>query len=455
MIPQTLAIFALFLVLALSRRTGGGALGVVVMSMLFWPEFLRIPFGLAAMSVPRLVALALLLRYLSSGAHRQISYGRADKLVVLIWCWTFMASLLAGADSAHVGQMIGRGFDTLLMYFIARIAIRGPTDLRDFYKGLAWVALVMCAVGVTEAITTRSPYSGMTSYMTWSWFDKEEEYRLGLLRAKASTATHIYFGMAMMLVLGMLWALRGYAHRRHLNMLSIPAALLAALSSMSSGPWLGCIQLVLLNLFAKRVSMIRPALGLILAAAIVMEIASNRHFYNLIDYLALDPHTAWYRTRLLEVAVSQWQDYWLLGVGANWPDHWAALLDGRNHIDIVNHFVLVALYGGIPAVTMYVATHVIAVRMAVNAWHSTHDTARRNVLFGMAATLISLDLASMSVGLFGPAILLSHILLGLMISLATWPDDSQLSDGNVSARDVMRDFESTGRLPDGLVNRYR
>lgn len=421
MIPQTLAILALFVSLALSRRTAGAALGVVVMSMLLWPEFLRIPFGPAAMSVPRLVALALFLKFLSRGAHRTIRYGRADKLVVLIWSWTFLASLMAGADSAHVGQMIGRGFDTLLIYFVARIAIRGTDDLRDFCKGLAWVAIAMCAAGVTEAVTTKSIYAGMTNYIGWSGFSKEPEYRIGLLRAKGSTATHIYFGMAMMLILGMLWSLREYAPIRALNKLSIPAALLASLSSMSSGPWMGCAQLALLNLFNRRVSLIRPALVLIFAAAVAMEVASNRHFYNLIDYLALDSHTAWYRTRLLEVAFSQWRDYWLIGVGTAWPTHWAALVDGRNHIDVVNHFVLIALYGGIPAVAMYLATHIIAVRMTVATWRTTEDTGRRSVLFGMAATLIALDLASMSVGLFGPALLLSHMLLGVLISLNDWP----------------------------------
>jgi len=36
-------------------------------------------------------------------------------------------------------------------------------------------------------------------------------------------------------------------------------------------------------------------------------------FYHLIDYLTLDPETAWYRTRLLEVAISNISEYWLLG----------------------------------------------------------------------------------------------------------------------------------------------
>ncbi len=419
MIPQTAAVLVFFLVLALSRRSGGGAVGVLIASMMLWPEYLRIPMGLAAMSVPRLVALALLIKFMGTGLHRKINFGKIDKIVISLWIWSILATALAGADAPQQIEIIGKGLDTALMYFIARIAIRGPKDLPGLYAGLAISAVVMGIVGAIETITTQSPYSSMSGYQAWtSGFDKGDEFRYGFLRAKGSTATHIYFGMAMVVILGMLWALRDYAGMKFYNLVSIPAAVIAILSSMSSGPWLGGIQLLIMNTFARKVSLIRPAIKLILLAFIAMELLSNRHFYNLIDYIALDPATAWYRTRLMEVAFSQWRDYWIVGVGSNWPNHWAALVDGRLHIDVVNHFILVALYGGIPAAVMYISTHVIAVRMVIRAWKNDPDKARRRLLFGLAATLMALDFSSLSVGLFGPVLLLSHILLGSIVSLA-------------------------------------
>jgi hypothetical protein len=418
-IPQTAAVLAFFLMLALSRRSGGAAVGVVIASMMLWPEYLRIPMGLAAMSVPRLIAIALLIKFMGKGLHRKINFGKIDKLVLSLWIWSILATALAGADAPQQTEIIGKGFDTVLMYFVARIAIRGPKDLPGLYVGLAISAVVLGIVGAIETNTTQSPYSSMSGYTVWtSQFEKGDEFRYGFLRAKGSTATHIYFGMAMMVILGMLWALREYAGMKFFNLVSIPAAVIAALSSMSSGPWLGCIELFVINSFVRRVSLIRPALKLIVLAFVAMELLSNRHFYNLIDYIALDPATAWYRTRLLEVAVSQWRDYWIVGVGSDWPHHWAALVDGRQHIDVVNHFLIVALSGGIPAAFMYISTHVIAVRMVINAWRDDSDNARRQLLFGMAATLVALDISSMSVGLFGPVLLLSNILLGATVSLA-------------------------------------
>lgn len=426
MIAVSLSIALVFTVLALTRRTAGAALGIVVLSMLFWPEYLRIPVGLADMSVPRLVGLALLLKYMSRGVHHRINSNRIDALVILLWLWTVFATAVAGASFSYIAQMIGRGFDTVLMYLVARMSLLDEGDARGFRVWIVVTAICMGLLGVYEALTASSPYQSLIQYRSWSWIDKPPEFRLGMLRAQASTSVSIYFGMSMVLVLGMLIALRSYADSVLCQRLAVLAAALAALSSLSSGPWLACAMLALFVLYERIPTLIRPSLWLVLALALTLEVVSNRHFYHLVDYLALNSATAWYRTRLIEVAITQWRDFWLVGVGAAWPHHWADYIDGRGHIDVVNHFLITALLGGVPAMLMYIATHVIAVRRAIHKWRDEADTARRTLLFGLVATLIALDLSTMSVGLFGPSLLLSHIVLGLMVSASdSWNQSSK------------------------------
>jgi hypothetical protein len=412
----TLAVAAIFSLLAVTQRNAGVAFGLLVMSVLIWPEFLRVPIAIIQMSVPRFVAIVLLFKYVAGGRGRTNGRSDVDRLVLSVWVWTVVASVLAGAEFSQTSQMIGRGLDTVLMYYVARMALSTDADMKGFYRVLAATAMLMCVLGVYEAITWKSPYHRFVDVA--ARIQGYSEIRFGMLRAQGSAQNSIYFGLAMSVILGMVWSFRGYTVSRTIGHLIALSALMAALSSLSSGPWLAVAALAVFNFYYQKVHWIKPTLWLLLVLATIVEVASNRHFYQLIDYLALDPHTAWYRTRLLEIAVSQWRDYWLVGVGSDWPHHWAGLLDGRQYIDVVNNFVIIALYGGAPALVLFVSGHVVAIKMAVKRLNGEIKVERRMIVFGLAATLLAIDFASLSVGLFGPSLLLSHIVLGLLVSLS-------------------------------------
>ena len=385
--------------------------------MMIWPEFLRIPIGPVQMSVPRILAVLLLIQFFARGLNQRFRFNKIDLIVILIWVWTVFATIAVGGEFSQASQMIGRGLDTVLMYFVARLAFMQTSEIERLFRWLAYTALIMCAFGVYEAVTWSSPYSAFTGGN--HRIEGYSEIRFGLLRAQVSTQVSIYFGMAMMLLTGFIWSVRGYVRNKRMFRLSLIASALATLSSLSSGPWIAFFALVGVNVYYKFTRWIKPTLVVIFCLAVFLELASNRHFYHLIDYLAIDPHTAWYRTRLMEIAVSQMSDYWLFGVGSNWPHHWAALLDGRAHIDVVNNFIVVALYGGLLALVMFITTHVLAIKHTVKAFKAEQSEPRKQLLFSLAATLIALDLSSLSVGLFGPALLLSSILLGLLVSSTT------------------------------------
>ncbi len=413
----TLLFAGIFSTYVIITRNTGAAVGAVVFSMMIWPEYMRIFIGPVAISIPRLAALFLLLRLLSKAKYRKIKKNSVDVLVFVLWLWIIFATFIEGSESSYTNQMIGRGLDTVLMYYIARLSFHDVDDLKSFYGWLAITAISMCVIGVIESTTSYSPYSSLSQYKEWSFIAKANEYRLGLLRAKASTSVHIYFGMAMMLITGLLWSLRNYVDNKKIYKIVILSSFVAALTSMSSGPWLACAFLIICGLFEKRTKYIKHVLKLLLFMAIFMEIASNRHFYNLIDYLALNSNTAWYRTRLLEVAFSNLNEFWLFGVGSTMPFHWGQQLDGRGHVDIVNHYLMVALYGGLPAVFMYIFIHVKIIKNAIKARAISMDKNQRSLLFGLLAAIIALDISSLSVSLFGPALLLNYILLGVTVTM--------------------------------------
>jgi len=416
MTSLTVFIAITFSVLVISRKNNGTGLGLIVMSMLVWPEYLRVPLGLAEMSVPRVVGLVLIAKIYLSGQHRRVPSCIVDKLILFVWLYSLFASMVSDASTAQLIQMIGRFFDTILMYFIARWSLQSEDDIKALYVPLAITAIVMGGIGCYETVTTYSPYSQMISYRAWSWINKPPEFRYGFLRAQASTSVPIYFGMAMMLIVGMLWSLKVYVKNKFFHFLAVLCAVLGTLSSMSSGPWIGCFMLFALGAYQKNIKYIKPSLYLLLFFAVFVEVASNRHFYNMIDYIALNSQTAWYRTRLIEIAVGHLHEFWLLGFGSDWPHHWAAELDGRKHIDVVNHFLIVALSGGLPAMLGYILSHCFAVKMAIKSWKKSTEYSQKKLIFIITATLVALDLSSLSVGLYGPPLLISFVLLGIVVS---------------------------------------
>jgi len=414
-VGTTLIVSFVFIALAISRKNHGAALGILILSSLIWPESLRFPLFLIQMSAPRAVALIMIIKFMFF-SNRKIKFNKVDTIVILLWVWIVTANVLADADFKQIKGLIGSGLDTVLMYFAARYSIQSKEDIVGLYKWLSISALIMCIAGLYEAITWSTPYQKLIggSHRIHGY----SEIRYGFLRAQASTQISIYFGMAMLMITGIIWAARGYVSKKRVKFTLIVSTL-ATLSSFSSGPWLGLVLLISLNLLYFKKILIKPLIYMMFLIMFLLELLSNRHFYHLIDYLAIDSNSAWYRTRLMEIAISQVHEYWLYGVGGNWPHHWANLLDGREQIDVVNHFIITALYGGILAFFLYLSTHIVAINIAIKTQRKTQDENIKKLLFGLVVIILAIDFSSLSVGLFSVPLIISNILLGIIMSVSS------------------------------------
>jgi hypothetical protein len=428
MIETTVLVTLLFLVVGLMLKPGA-AVGVLAASMLLYPEYLRIPMGLSEMSVPRLVAIAMFFRLLAIGRFGNLSLRSTDFLIVASWIWVVFAQIVAGAVFTDLATHIGRVFDTVLMYFVARASIRSIDDVRSSLLPLGLAAVTMGMLGAIEAATQYSPYATLERFRGWTWINKVPEFRMGFLRSKASTSHSIYFGMSMLVISGFAWGMTRLNQRRFLNLQIFFMGCLGVFASLSSGPLSGLVVFGILCIFQRFTNLIKPALVLLVLAIFATELLSNRHFYDVIDRFTFSAGTAYYRGRLIEVGLSRWQEYWLVGVGSNWPHHWGLLVDGRKHVDVVNHFLLLAIYAGFVNPILYISCHFTGIRLSVLAYKQANSDAEKRLLFGWTAALIALDVASFSVGLFGPVMLLTHLLLGSIVSVSIAIDGN--SDQNL------------------------
>ena len=364
----TISFAVVFSILAFIVRPGT-AVGLLVLSTIIWPEYLRFSVGIAQMSVPRTMAIAMVLSQILKGRASLFKFHLIDVLVILAWIWGVLASFIADGGYAP-SRMIGVGLDTMVIYFAVRVSLTNFHELKRMIKPLLLAAFVMCGVSFMEAVFQYTPYRKLMAYRSWDFWQgmATSEFRLGFLRAMGSTNVPIVFGMIMMMVASLIWALRDYLKSKFIALLGFSTAILAALASLSSGPWIGCLFLVFFNAYYKRLSLIKPSLWGMLAVIVLAEFASNRHFYHLINYIGLSSGTAYYRTRLLEVMINHIDEFWFVGIEGKTTQHWIDEIGGQSKLDIVNHYLIIMYESGILALILYLTIHFLIIKGVITAF---------------------------------------------------------------------------------------
>ena len=397
----------------------GRAMAVVIAGMLIYPDYLRIPMGLAQMSTGRLIALTLLARMFFRPERGEFRWCWADSLVACIYLWNLLANVIMDSGQERMVFLVGNGLDTALLYYVARIALGRLEHRRDLVVPLCCMLIWLGFWGLMESFTTRTIYMPFRQYHSWRWMDKGLQFRelLGfrLLRAEGSASHSIYWGVSMFVLTGMLISFASLRRYSRLTLVAIGFGLGGVVSSLSSGPQLSTTVFLGIALLYFRPHWIKTGLIVLVVMGVMAEIASNRHFYHLVDYLNIAGGGSYYRNRLLEVAVLNLPEYWMFGYGSpeNYPHHWGGQIDGRRHVDVVNHYVLLAIYSGILSPLLYLIVHGLVLREAASTWKIAGLRVRR-MAYLQAATLVGVALGCMAVSLFAPAHGLIYMLMGVM-----------------------------------------
>ncbi len=405
MTAMTLAISVLALALGVVLRPQL-ALAVYLSMAILWPEYMRVDVAPIELSAHRLGALGLLL----GAAIRMRGWPRphiADAFFVAWWIWGIMAKLIGGAPSGMVSTTIGRGLDTVLIYLAVRLSIHAAHRTPRLHPLLVVAAVAAMLLALYETTANKSFYDPL--FLSDPGRFDYPMFRHGFMRAKGSTAQPIYWGVTMLLFAGLMllhaapkWGVR--------TAIACGIALVGAGASWSSGPWIGCVMLFAVAAMYWCRWAVKPVAVTVVLALIALQLAANRNVYEFAMFLGLDRQTAWYRGRLIEVAIMKLPEYWLYGYGSETVTDWAPLLDGRRKVDLVNGFVYTAVQAGLPALVCYVGAKVSCMVCAVKLAKSGIPTCVRQG-FALGAAVLSISFVEMSVGLFSTPLVLHAALL--------------------------------------------
>ncbi len=411
----TLAVAVISSILILVLRPAWG-LALFFAVLYLYPSYLSVILFGCNFTAQRIVIAVLLLKTLmSSQITSRFKFNLIDKLVIITFL-TGLISLMATMNFENFAKTYsGQFMDSVLVYFAVRLILVDKKAVMTMLKGIGVIFIAAAGFGAIQAVTGRSPYDGLYAYCPWDEGGNvlTISMRTGFYRAAGACAVHIMFGLSFVVFLPVFLLLRHDSNFwKKMAYIFLAAGIIGVCSSMSSGPYLGMMVIFLCFFLKLRPAYIKPVLITLLIMVICGQLLSNRGFLYIVGRLTFDEETAYYRARLIDVAISKLPEYFFFGYGFDDPG-WGPLIDGRQHSDLCNAYVLHAAQYGflslIPLIAMMWASIAGFCRLIKSA---SQDWIRDAAWF-TASALISLIVVFFSVGIFGKFVSIFYALMGV------------------------------------------
>jgi hypothetical protein len=373
-----------------------------------------IKVGMIHFSVGRIVIIVLFIKiFLSTNLAGKFKIVWLDRLVVIL----FLAEVAAGFTTIEPMKMIiyrsGDFFDMALPYFAVRLTVTTKEHYISLLKAIVWSS---------ATLTVFACYESLTGYNLVQ-FGRQllpPEIRLNFFYRAQTTFDHsIYFGvfcgMAGAICMGLVKNVRGNALFYKILVVLI---FTGAFWSMSSGGLLALIGAVgFLCFYRFRRGWKAGIIGVIIMCVLV-EIISNRNFYDVIDRFTFNSANSWYRSRLFEVAFFEggMSGHWLTGYGLEEPG-WGLKINMIDHTDMVNHYLLELCRYGLVGFIPFCAVIITAIKELFKGFWTIRDDSDRWLIWCIAGGLFGVLLAFNSVSLFWQPMTMLFMMFGLCVAV--------------------------------------
>lgn len=416
----TLAVAAItsFLVFFLSPIYG---LIVYIAAFAWYPTYLAVPVGTIDFTVRRIVILAVFVKlFLLTDLPSRFKFIWLDKIVIIY----FIAQILAGTTTAQsltafLENRAGAVFDMVLPYFAIRVIMTSREQYYTLIKGILIIAAPLAIVGAYQCMTGNNPVGFLRDYFAWVRYGRiwAEIPRFGLYRADVVFPHPIIYGLFFAMFGPICAGILGDAKkRRPVHWIGLGLMVVGVFSSLSSGPALAALLSIPFIAFYRWRKYWKPVVAVIIIMCGSVEVISNRHFYDVLGDFTLNPNSAWYRSKLIDVALFEggMSGHWLTGFGYGVDTGWGPKIDKRSSTDLVNHYLLVLSRYGLIGLLPFIAVVASAVKRLIYAYHLSVCDSDKWLVWCLSAGLFGLAGALMSISLFGQSTTVYYMMLGFV-----------------------------------------
>ena len=392
---------------------------VYIAALAWYPSYMSVPIGTLDFTVNRIVILAMFVNlFLRTSLPRQFKFIWLDKLVIIYFlCQILVGALTSNSLLALLENRAGAVFDMVLPYFAVRMIVTSRKEYLTLLKSILIIAAPLAIVGFYQCMTGNNPLGFLKQYHAWRTdMVYRPVSRIGFFRADVVFSHSIMYGL-FFTMLGPVCAgiVRSAKEDKTLYMIGILLMGVGVFSSMSSGPMFAGLLSVLFIAFYRWRKYWKPIVIMIIIMFGAVELTSNRHFYDVLGGFTINPATAWYRSRLIDVALFEggMSGHWLIGYGSFADPGWGPLIDGRDHTDAVNHYILILARYGLTGLVPFLAMNIVVLKRLIDAYKASLFDSDKWLVWCLLAALIGLACAFMTVSLFGQPTTIFYMVLGL------------------------------------------
>jgi O-antigen ligase len=308
----------------------------------------------------RVLAIVLLLpMMLSHAGQRRRAVGHfalPDRLV--LGFALLMIALSARTSETHVLRMaVVYALDVLIPYFVFSRIITSTAEFRKLALAFVIAVLPLALIAVAELGKGWHPYAEVMS--AWGAKFSTYGYRAGMLQGTASASGAIVFGFVVMVAIGCMLAVRQTAMSQRFANLALAILVAGLAATLSRGPWVGTM-ILLITYVATGTGLTARFGKLALAgslAAFVFTVLTPgaTRLASILPFASLGVESIDYRQRLFEQAlISIGRNPWFGAEDYRLTPELQEMIQGQGIIDIVNHYLKIALDAGLVGLALFV-----------------------------------------------------------------------------------------------------
>lgn len=366
--------------------------------------------------------------------------GKMDKIFI----WWAVVTLVLGSftqPSVFSDRFInrcGEVYNSVGTFFLIRCLVRSLDELIGLIRIVAFMIVPLAESMLIEKFTTRN------IFYVFGGVPEFTSIREGTLRCQGAFRHPILagtYGATMFPVFVGLW-LQGRNYRRAaaLGILSSVVVTVAAGSSGALLAFLGEIIAFALWPLRYRMSLIRRSIVLgLVALALIMKAPV---WYIIARVSEVAGGTGWYRSYLIDQAITHFDEWWL--IGSRYTAHWApageVVIGNVGNTDIINNYVYEGLDGGILKLGLFIALIVIGFKTVGRFTYARPAMPFKQNIFvwSIGVCLLGHVLSFFSVAYFDQIVVIWYWVLATLAMLAfEVPNPLEYSEGNEFVEDML------------------